>query len=61
VEAGIREGAKVIILEGDLAHKTTTLMSPAQYRKFLKPFHREIVEAAHKGGVSIIKHTDGNL
>jgi uroporphyrinogen decarboxylase len=61
VEAGIREGAEVIILEGDLAHKTSTLMSPGQYRRFLKPFHREIVEAAHKGGVSIIKHTDGNI
>jgi uroporphyrinogen decarboxylase len=50
-----------VIPEGDPAHKTTTLMSPAQYRKFLKPFHREIVETAHKGGVPIIKHTDGNI
>jgi len=61
VEAGIKEGAEVVILEGDLAHKTTTLMSPAQYRKFLKPFHREIVETAHRAGVPIIKHTDGNI
>ena len=61
VEVAIKEGAEVIILEGDLAHKTNTLMSPDQYRKFIKPFHREIVETSHKGGIPIIKHTDGNL
>ncbi len=36
-------------------------MSPVQYRRFLKPFHREIVETAHKGGLAIIKHTGGNI
>lgn len=61
VEVGMKEGAEVIILEGDLAHKTNTLMSPDQYRKFIKPFHREIVETAHRCGIPIIKHTDGNI
>ena len=61
MQPGKGEGAEAVILEGDLAHKTTTLTSPAPYRKFLKPFHREIVDTAHKGGVTIIKHTDGNI
>jgi uroporphyrinogen decarboxylase len=61
VEIAIKEGAEVIVLEGDLAFKTNTLMSPDQYRKFVKPFHREIVDTAHQMGVPIIKHTDGNL
>ena len=61
VEVGIKAGAEVIILEGDLAHKTNSLMSPEQYRKFLKPFHREIVETSHRGGIPIVKHTDGNI
>ncbi len=61
VELGVKEGAEAIILEGDLAHKTNTLMSPDQYRKFIKPFHCEIVETAHKHGTPIIKHTDGNI
>ncbi len=53
-------GADVIALEGDLAFNTGTLMSPDQYRKFLKPFHQEIVEFCHGRGMKIIKHTDGN-
>ena len=61
VEVAIKEGAEVIIVEGDLAFKNNTLMSPDQYRKFIKPFHREIVETAHKQGIPIIKHTDGNI
>jgi len=61
VEVAINEGAEVIILEGDLAFKTNTLMSPDQYRKFIKPFHQEICETAHRREIPIIKHTDGNI
>jgi len=61
VEASIGEGADGIVLEGDLAMKTNTLMSPDHYRKFVKPYHREICETAHQRGVPIIKHTDGNI
>ncbi len=61
VEKGIMEGAEVICLEGDLASKSNTLMSPAHYRKFIKPYHREICEVAHKNQVPIIKHSDGNI
>jgi uroporphyrinogen decarboxylase len=53
-------GADVIALEGDLAFNTGPLMSPDQYRKFLKPFHAEIVEFCHGRGMKIIKHTDGD-
>ena len=54
-------GADVVVLEGDLAFNTNTLMSPDQYRRFLKPHHTEIVEFAHKRGLKIVKHSDGNL
>ena len=54
-------GTNVVALEGDLAFNTNTLISPDHYRKFLLPFHTEIVEAAHKAGLKIIKHSDGNL
>jgi uroporphyrinogen decarboxylase len=54
-------GADVIALEGDLAFNTNTLMSPDQYRRFIKPYHAEIVEFCHGRGMKIIKHTDGNL
>ncbi len=61
VEKAIDLGADVICLEGDLAHNPTTLMSPAHYRRFLKPYHQETVALAHSRGVPIIKHSDGNL
>ncbi len=54
-------GADVIALEGDLAFNTNTLMSPGQYREFIKPFHAEIVAFCHGIGMKVIKHTDGNL
>ncbi len=54
-------GADVIALEGDLAFNTSTLMSPDQYRRFLKPFHAEIVSFCHGRGMKIVKHSDGNL
>jgi uroporphyrinogen decarboxylase len=61
VGKSIAEGAEVICLEGDLASKSNTLMSPGHYRKFIKPYHREICEMAHKYHVPIIKHSDGNI
>ncbi len=61
VEMAADKGADVITLQGDLAFNTSTLMSPDQYRKFLKPFTAEIVEFAHRKGLKVIKHSDGNL
>jgi hypothetical protein len=50
-----------VIPEEALAHKTTPRRSPAQYRRFLKPFQREIVKTAHSESVPTIKRTDGNI
>jgi len=54
-------GADVIILEGDLAFNTSTLMSPDQYRRFIKPYHAEIISYCHEKGMKVVKHSDGNL
>ncbi len=61
VSKAIELGADVICMEGDLAHNPTTLMSPAHYREFIKPYHKEAVDVAHSRGARIIKHSDGNL
>ena len=61
VEMAAARGADVVTLQGDLAFNTSTLMSPDQYRRFLKPFTAEIVDFAHKEGLKVIKHSDGNL
>ncbi len=57
----IDAGAEVIALEGDLAFNTNTLMSPDQYAEFIGPYHKEIVDNAHRKGAKIFKHSDGNL
>lgn len=54
-------GADAIILEGDLAMNTTTLMSPDNYREFVKPYHKALTDAVHARGGVIAKHSDGNL
>jgi uroporphyrinogen decarboxylase len=61
IEMAADAGTDVVVLEGDLAFNTNTLMSPDQYRRFLKPHHSEIVEFTHRRGLKIIKHTDGNV
>ena len=61
IEMAIAEGADVILLDGDISFQQATMMSPAHYRKFLKPFHQECVDLAHAKGLPIIKHSDGNF
>jgi len=60
-ERAFRMGVDAVILEGDLAMNNNTLMSPAHYREFIKPYHREITDAVHRAGGLIAKHSDGNL
>jgi uroporphyrinogen decarboxylase len=61
IEMAISEGADVILLDGDISLQKTTMMSPAHYRKFLKPFHKECVDLVHDKGLPMIKHSDGNF
>lgn len=61
INLSIDHGADAILLDGDVAAQKTTLMSPAHYRKFLKPYHRECVASAHARNIPIFKHTDGNF
>jgi uroporphyrinogen decarboxylase len=53
-------GIEAVIVGGDLAGETTTLISPAHYREFVRPYQQELVDHAHRRGMMIIKHTDGN-
>lgn len=59
VEMGLKAGADIISLDGDLAYDSGTFMSTEQFREFIKPYYAEIVDFVHKKGVKIFKHTDG--
>ena len=61
IDMAVEVGADVIIVPGDLAGEDTTLMSPEHYREYIKPYHKEIVDYAHKRGIKIVKHSDGNV
>jgi Uroporphyrinogen-III decarboxylase len=61
VIAGCQEaGADVLVLDGDIAEERDTLFSMAHFDSFLAPYYQEVVEAAHRRGLPILKHTDGN-
>ncbi|HID22945.1 MAG TPA: hypothetical protein EYP14_11175, partial [Planctomycetaceae bacterium] len=61
IDMAVDFGADVIVVPGDLAGEHTTIMSPEHFREYTKPYHREMVEHAHKRGVKIVKHSDGNI
>ena len=61
VDMAVDLGADVIFTDGDLAGELTTLMSPRHYRLYVKPYQKEIADHAHRRGLPIVKHTDGNV
>ncbi len=61
VELAKEAGVDIIVMNGDLAGEETTLMSPDNYREYIKPYHAEIVQHVHDEGLLIVKHTDGNM
>lgn len=61
VDMGAEIGVEVIVVTGDLGSNETTLISPLHYRQYIKPYHAELVDHAHRKGLKVIKHTDGNV
>ena len=54
-------GVDVLVIEDDIADRNSVLISPAHYREFVFPYNRLIVEAAHRRGLKVVRHSDGNL
>jgi uroporphyrinogen decarboxylase len=50
-----------IISNDDWGFNTQTMLSPEMLRKYVFPWHKEIVAAAHKAGKPVILHSCGNL
>lgn len=57
----VEAGLDVLIIEDDIADKNFPLISPDQFKEFINPYNRRLVEAAHKKGLKVIRHSDGNL
>jgi len=61
LEMLIDAGLDVLIVEDDIADKNTTLVSPDQFKTFINPYNRKLVERAHTAGLKVVRHSDGNL
>jgi len=50
-----------IYVAEDLGTQSTLLMSPASFRRFLKPWMRKMTDMAHSLGVKVMHHDDGAI
>ncbi|HMD83410.1 MAG TPA: uroporphyrinogen decarboxylase family protein [Terriglobia bacterium] len=51
----------VIYVAEDLGTQATLLMSPASFRRFLKPRMRKMIDLAHSYGAKVMHHDDGAI
>lgn len=58
---GRAAGADAFAVAGDLAMNEQTIMSPRQFREYVKPYYKRLVDIIHDNDNMIIKHSDGNL
>lgn len=49
-----------ILSSDDWGFNTQTMLSPKDMRKYVFPWHKQIVEIGHKAGVPVILHSCGN-
>ncbi|MCD6120721.1 MAG: hypothetical protein J7K04_02640 [Spirochaetales bacterium] len=54
-------GADVLIVEDDIASRESTLISPAHFDAFVAPYNKRVLDYAHKLGLKVVRHSDGNL
>ena len=55
------DGVKVIWGSDDMGFKTSTLISPADLRKYVLPGHKKMAEMAHSAGRPYLIHSCGKL
>ena len=59
-EAAVKyESVGLIIINDDYSFGTQTLLSPAQLREYIFPWHRKIAEVGHRAGLPVILHCCG--
>jgi len=61
IDQALDRGADAVLIDGDLAFSSNPLISPSDYRRFIKPHHAELIERVHARNTPVIKHTDGNF
>ncbi len=57
----IEVGADVVFINGDWAYKNGPMFSMEHFNRFVYPPFKAMVAEAKKGGVYVMKHSDGNI
>jgi uroporphyrinogen decarboxylase len=57
----VEAGVDVLIVEDDIADTNSLLIAPQQFREFVNPYNRQLVDRAHECGLKVVRHSDGNL
>lgn len=59
--AAAEAGTDVLIVEDDIASSESTLISPVYFNEFVAPYNKHILDYAHKLGLKVVRHSDGNI
>ncbi len=54
-------GLDVLVIEDDIASTSGPLISPDHFKTYVNQYNRQIVDKAHKKGMKVVRHSDGNL
>ena len=57
----VEAGLDVLVIEDDIASTKMPLISPEHFKTFVNHYNRQIVDEAHKKGLKVVMHSDGNL
>lgn len=60
-EEYVRIGVHCILIASDWAHNSGPFVSPELIERYWVPQVRTVAELAHRHGVLVMKHTDGNI
>ena len=61
LEMLVDAGGDVLIVEDDIADTRAPLISPKFFKEFVNPYNARLVDAAHRKGLKVVRHSDGNL
>lgn len=64
VESGARQieaGAELLTMCADYCFNQGPFLSPPQFAEFVTPYLHRTIEAHHRNGAFVVKHTDGDL
>lgn len=57
----VEAGVDVLIVEDDIAGNSGPLVSPQHVREFVVPYNQQVLDCAHRHGLKVVRHSDGNL